>query len=757
MRLDTAFRLSFYITLGLACACLAQAEAFFHVWFPFVCLPLAGTVFMLAWRHEGRWIIHETASNYLGIFITLATGGWILLQVPRSDADLLAGGVPWPAGLLPHLGLLLLVLLAVKLFRPKMLADFWVIQTMGMMIVTLGCVLAGDLLFAVLMVLYVASLVWCLALFQLYRGQRSAETGALFSPPEAASPAVLPWRRLGITRALRWSLPIVAAGLTLFLLMPRSGNQQWVPQKLASAAPAAISVGLDSGINLNQVGTVELSSDPAFHVSVSDRDGKPASVSMNQLWRVEVLDYYERGHWMSYAQVRARDVPQEGEPDAGSQPIEPRMPPRRDRDQRVLHFQVQANKAGGLVLAEPVDLRYAGLEAMAGKNPPGLPLFWALPGGDASKSYLPTRRAVYHYAQVLTGADAMERLPARFYEPSYGDYIVSQAVPEAIAAWARDQLAELPQLTPAQRRLDAEGRLQPQHHAAVSTAFCRYFAFSGDYTYSLRLMRQSRQLDATADFLLNVKSGHCERFAAALALTLRSLGVPARVVKGYRGAEEEEPGKYVVRLDQAHSWVQVLVREGDGWVWLTLDPTPGGADASNPLVSWFGWMGAVDPDYLWRRFVLNYNGDLQTVVLQHFWHSAAGRQLFWQVPAVGAAAALAFIGWRRRGRLRFIGRRQPRVASAPAFYRRLLRVLARRFDLRPAIGQTPLEFALCAAAVLDREPATRAWAALPVEAARTLYRVRFAADRISPSDEAMFTAQARGLDMAAKRRGKRAT
>ena len=37
------------------------------------------------------------------------------------------------------------------------------------------------------------------------------------------------------------------------------------------------------------------------------------------------------------------------------------------------------------------------------------------------------------------------------------------------------------------------------------------------------------------DFLVNVKQGHCERFASALALMLRSQGIPSRVVVGFRG------------------------------------------------------------------------------------------------------------------------------------------------------------------------------------------------------------------------------
>jgi len=53
------------------------------------------------------------------------------------------------------------------------------------------------------------------------------------------------------------------------------------------------------------------------------------------------------------------------------------------------------------------------------------------------------------------------------------------------------------------------------------------------------------------DFLLNVKQGHCERFAGALALMLRSQGVQARVVAGFRGAEHKGDGQYVIRQNFA--------------------------------------------------------------------------------------------------------------------------------------------------------------------------------------------------------------
>src|SRR5258708_15520888 len=150
-------------------------------------------------------------------------------------------------------------------------------------------------------------------------------------------------------------------------------------------------------------------------------------------------------------------------------------------------------------------------------------------------------------------------------------------------------------------------------------------------------------IDPTADFLINVKQGHCERYASALALSLRSLGIPTRVIRGYRGADEVEAGKYVVRLDQAHSWVQVLVERDGQWYWLTLDPTPGLGPEANPLATSLDWLTGLEADEFWRRFVLNYNADAQRsaahYIWQRLWQSRAACNLLWQAPAGFARAA----------------------------------------------------------------------------------------------------------------------
>src|SRR5437016_4993196 len=116
MILQSAFCLSFYVTLGLACSCLASAELFFFDWMGiFLMMTLA--IILLAYAAEGRWSINQAAANIVALLIAVGAAGWIIFNLPRTEEDLIRGGVPWPAGLLPHVGPLLALLLLLRLFR----------------------------------------------------------------------------------------------------------------------------------------------------------------------------------------------------------------------------------------------------------------------------------------------------------------------------------------------------------------------------------------------------------------------------------------------------------------------------------------------------------------------------------------------------------------------------------------------------------------------------------------------------------------
>ncbi|HJQ70556.1 MAG TPA: DUF3488 and transglutaminase-like domain-containing protein [Blastocatellia bacterium] len=100
---------------------------------------------------------------------------------------------------------------------------------------------------------------------------------------------------------------------------------------------------------------------------------------------------------------------------------------------------------------------------------------------------------------------------------------------------------------------------------AVETYFKTRFA------YSLNVERTND--DPLAEFLFETREGHCEYFATAMAITLRTLGIPARIVNGFQMGEYNDINNlYTVREADAHSWVEVYFPKADAWV--EFDPTP---------------------------------------------------------------------------------------------------------------------------------------------------------------------------------------
>lgn len=90
-----------------------------------------------------------------------------------------------------------------------------------------------------------------------------------------------------------------------------------------------------------------------------------------------------------------------------------------------------------------------------------------------------------------------------------------------------------------------------------------------EYTLNLPALPQENAIDA---FINTVRLGHCEFFASAMALMLRSQGIPTRVVSGYRGGEWSEGAEaYIVRQSMAHLWVEVYF---EGYGWARFDPAP---------------------------------------------------------------------------------------------------------------------------------------------------------------------------------------
>ena len=119
----------------------------------------------------------------------------------------------------------------------------------------------------------------------------------------------------------------------------------------------------------------------------------------------------------------------------------------------------------------------------------------------------------------------------------------------------------------------------------------RFFTLGFSYTLQLQGRSGESYLD---DFLNKTKSGHCEYFATATTLMLRSAGIPARYSIGYMIDEYSDiENAYIARKSDAHAWVTAYI---DG-SWITVDTTPGSpeekdflASLTTPVSDFFDWV-----------------------------------------------------------------------------------------------------------------------------------------------------------------------
>jgi transglutaminase-like putative cysteine protease len=241
-----------------------------------------------------------------------------------------------------------------------------------------------------------------------------------------------------------------------------------------------------------------------------------------------------------------------------------------------------------------------------------------------------------------------------------------------------------------------------------------------NYGYTLDLP-QSEMRDPLANFLFERRRGYCEYFASAMAVMLRTIGIPSRVVTGFG------PGVYnpvsqwqIIRASDAHSWVEAYLPQ---YGWTSFDPTP--PDLNPPGSGLWAHIGFYldAADTFWQDWVVNYNLDRQILLanrvgesgerLRLNWFDNAGAAVSkWKVrlthfaetygAAVVSGVAIVFLLWRfgkdfrawfeARRRVRKVSRGEARASDATLLYTRMLKLLKRRGIEKPA-WLTPLEFA----------------------------------------------------------------
>jgi transglutaminase-like putative cysteine protease len=465
-----------------------------------------------------------------------------------------------------------------------------------------------------------------------------------------------------IALGLAGSAGALLVTLALFFVIPRVGEAT-----LALRQPLRrMLIGFTDRVELGAIGELESDSSVAMRVELPD-GAPPAPVVAQLRWRGVALDRFDGTAWTA------------------------------DRLRRVAFrrastgaIDIARGGDGGLRLTQAIFLEPIGTDAVFAA-PHALRLW--IRGGSALLDD--------------TGAMAVPAPAARL------SYTVESAVgaepwggPLDAAETAR--YLQLPPLSPRIPALARQVAAGAGNDLEAAQALVRFLM--RDFRYTLTLERTTT-LSPLEEFLFVRRAGNCEYFAAALAVMLRTLGIPARVVNGFqRGEWNPYGGYFLVRMGDAHSWVEAHVGHAG---WITLDASPRqAADAAGGSPSVSLWLDSLR--VRWYRYIVSWSRQDQVQVAAAIgrvaWTSSPWRLSWrgWSIPATGlalpalalGAAGLAWLAWRRTGP----GGLGPGAPPVPRFYRRALRALARR-GLRPTTEETAREFA---ARVAEEAPAVGA-------------------------------------------------
>jgi len=671
-----AFRLSLYLPLGLAAAALGYAEASI---FPEVGV-FAGIVILallVIYRMESNFRQLTLGEfNRLGLCIAVAAVLWAGFRVVREAKTGEFATLGWTAFIVALVAPVLLAAVCALLLRQeKKPGDYWFIQAAGLSAVVLAGAMAEQSLLVVLTAIYALSVVWFLTQFHRARSGAARERFA-FSKPAM-------W--LGLAAAL---------AVPLYLLTPRS------PFDKLEFGSSRIEIGFaaDQMVDLNQTGELRQNPETAFEVIVKDSAGKAKEdLPGESLWRGPTLFTYGNGAWRRDAQAQFQTFPS-----AVMMPG-PWTPPNFGPTGFQVSFAVPS-KLKSLFLLDPVQWEPGAGSPIAERLPDGTMLPWRPLGNGRIFGRDPNRRVPdereAQYVQHTRPPIEKDLSPAYNPPTEINRVLVAYTVPRVKEYTDKvvSDLVAAGKLPSGARSRDAI-RLNPpeEYHEAIARALRDHLSERPDLSYTTNLKRVNREVDPVEDFLLHSKAGHCERFATALVLMLRSQGIPAVMVLGFKGCEHLGEGKYAVKQEFAHAWAEALIARRDTeirrmrWHWLTLDPSPAaerssGGESSTSSSAWAAL----------ERLLFRYTPEERERTLKALAAAFTSREFL-----VGAPVALAsLVGlWLAFKRTRGRGRSSDSVA----WFETLAAAMA-PWGIVPEPGETAREFAgRCAARLPDTD------------------------------------------------------
>jgi transglutaminase-like putative cysteine protease len=690
----TAFRLSQYLPLAISTAALGYAEGGL--------LPEVGVfavvvlvALVVIFRLEPRLrTLTDGEFNRLGACIGVGVILWAGFRVVREVSTGEFTTLGWTAFILALVAPVLLAAMCALLLRGhKRDADHWFLHGAGLAAIILAGAMAEQSVMIAFTAAYALCEVWFLSQFFRARLGGGRATGSF---------------QLG--RAALWLAGAAAVAVPLFLLTPRS------PYDKLEFGSSRIEIGYaaDQMIDLTQTGELQQNPETAFEVQANHADGRPKEDLPGDVrWRGTVLVSYSAGTWRRDMQAQFPTMPNT----IISRPRE-WSPPDLGADAFKLEFTVPVKLRSSFLL-DPVSWEPGTPAPVAELRNQGPPEAW-LPFGNglvfSRGTPLPGGTKELRYVQHTRPPAEPDLSPAYPFTPEINRALLANPLPGLKDYTDRvvNEMAAAGRLPAAAAKRD-EVRLLPheRHHEAIARALRDHLSENTELSYTTNLKRVNRTVDPVEDFLFHSKAGHCERFATALVLMLRSQGIPAVLVLGFKGCEHVGGGKYLVRQEFAHAWAEALIvrptadpRRPD-LHWLGLDASPVQERATAAAAETSRWSLAA-----LERFIFNFSAEDRQRVLERI-GDALQRRETWLI-VVGLAVGVAV--------LRRVCRRRAKPHTRPpgsGWYERMAESLA-RLGFAPEPGETAREFAERAAASLPAE-----FAAVPPRWVELHYRERF--------------------------------
>ena len=609
------------------------------------------------------WLIPESWTAWL-------TLGYVAFYL--ADYFLISGGF------LDATVHLVLFVMVVRLFSARRDRDFYFLSVIAFLMVLSAALLTVDsvflLSFAVFMLTAVVSFI-------------------LMEMRHVSAKAGVNWRQSGMEmtyRNMAGSLAVASPILVLCILLGAAGIFFLLPRAsagyLGAYAPGGeITTGFSDRVELGRIGEIQQSASVVMHIRIDGDDRG----SFDLKWRGVALSHFDGRSWSNNRDER---------------PLFPRLdglfvlPPRaggHSSSPHPIHYRV---------VMEPVGMNVFFLAATP-ESLEGNYGHVAIDNGGGVFNLDPEHPVNRYQATsdiAQTSASSLRRAGQAYPPEVLSSYLGLPALDSRIPELAR--------------KITASADNDYDRAAALETYLRTHFG------YSLQLSRTVPH-DPLANFLFERRQGHCEYFASSMAVMLRILGIPSRVVNGFRTGEFNDlTSQYVVRASNAHSWVEAYF-PGHGWV--AFDPTPGASIAATT-----GWsrisMYADAMASFWREWIVNYDVVHQQalavsagsrsrywfLVLRRWWHrqyellmaaarrsgtEVAGSPLRWGLGGI-LTAALLLLAFRlprlllalEKFKLAARPERSPRRA-ATMWYERMTESVARR-GWRKSPTQTPDEF-----------------------------------------------------------------